>query len=147
MKTVIKQIIHVPSEKVFNAWASTGELSKWFTTDAVQDFKVGRNYSNGDGDSGTFLEIIPNKLIRFTWENKNHCPGTEVAVNLSEPSPGTTELTITHENLSGDEHVSGMNKGWSWAVYSLKSYLETGKAVSYETWEKTVPWSLMDDPK
>jgi uncharacterized protein YndB with AHSA1/START domain len=136
LKTTVKQTIHVPSEKVFNAWAFAGELSKWFTTNAVQDFKVGGNYSNGDGDSGTFLEIIPGKLIRFSWENKNHCPGTEVTIELSELSPGITELKISHENLSNDEHINGMNKGWSWAVYSLKSYLETGKPVSYETWEK-----------
>jgi uncharacterized protein YndB with AHSA1/START domain len=139
MNTVIKQTIHVPSEKVYDAWQNAGDLSKWFTTNAVQDFTIGGKYSNDDGDSGTFLEITPNKLIRFTWENKNHCPGTEVTVSFIEPEPGTTEITIAHTKLENDEHVSGMNKGWSWAVYSLKSYLETGKSVSYEAWEKSVP--------
>lgn len=135
MNTIIIEIINADAVKVFDAWADSNKLSVWFTTNAKSDFRVNGKYSNNDGDEGKFLEIISGKLIRFTWDNKQHCPGTEVTVEFAEKAPAKTEIKITHQKLPSQDHVNSMNEGWSWAVQSLKSYLETGVPVSYEDWK------------
>ncbi|NOS85115.1 MAG: SRPBCC domain-containing protein [Ignavibacteria bacterium] len=137
-ETVISQVINAPVEKVFNAWADPKELSVWFTTNAQQNFTVGGKYSNGDMDEGEFIEIVKDKKISFTWESKDHCPGTFVIVEFKNVTPGITQITILHTKLESEEHVSGMNEGWTWAAYSLKSYLETGKPIDYAAWKRTI---------
>lgn len=136
MKTTVSEIINADSVNVFDAWADERKLSVWFTTNAKSEFRTGGRYSNNDGDEGEYLEIIPEKLIRFTWNNKEHCPGTEVTVKFYEAGQGQTEIKIIHERLLSRDHVSSMNEGWSWAVHSLKAYLETGHPVKYEDWKK-----------
>lgn len=133
--TSVEQIMKVPVKRLFSAWAKAEELSIWFTTNAKQDFKVGGRYSNDDKDEGTFLEIIPDEKIRFTWENKLHCPNTEVLMIFEDINNSTSKITITHYKLESEEHKEGMHEGWRWSVYSLKSYLETGKPVTYNEWE------------
>ncbi len=132
----VEETIKAPVKKLFSSWSDPAQLSKWFTSNAKQEFRVGGSYSNDDKDEGIFLEIEDNRTIRFTWENKEHCPNTEVTLEFESPANDTSKITIIHSKLATEEHYRSMNTGWKWAVYSLKSYLETGKAVMYNEWEK-----------
>jgi uncharacterized protein YndB with AHSA1/START domain len=131
----VTRTISVPVEDAWRAWADASEVSKWFTTNAEQDFREGGAYDNGDGDKGIYKKIVPMERLQFTWENEKHCPGSLVIVQFMAKGPKTT-VAITHEKLPDKAGSEDMKKGWTWALTSLKSYLETGEAVRYEDWEK-----------
>jgi hypothetical protein len=47
-----------------------------------------------------------------------------------EPYRGVVKLTITHDQLeAGSEMLEGITRGWPIVLSSLKSLLETGKAL------------------
>jgi hypothetical protein len=50
-------------------------------------------------------------------------------------------VELIHSELASEKDKQDMQGGWSWALASLKSYLETGKPVSYEEWLKSQPKS------
>jgi uncharacterized protein YndB with AHSA1/START domain len=128
--------INAPVEDVYDAWAKPSKLNKWFTTGAKQTFREGGKYSNNDKDKGEFRKIVKNKRIRFTWENEKHCPGTIVQVSFDKKGKDKTTITVQHEKLPDRKGRDDMKTGWSWAMDSLKSWLEKGKAIPYEEWEK-----------
>lgn len=134
-KLRLTQTINVSAKKAFEAFTEPTHLSKWFTTEARADLRVGGRYSNGDGDCGEFLEVDPQRKISFTWENEKHCPGTVVNVVFTE-SGDRVEVFLEHTRLSSQEDIRDMETGWSWALDSLKSYLESGRAIPFEEWQK-----------
>ena len=136
MKTIVKKKINVNQEKAFNAFSDARLLSKWFTTNARQNFRTGGVYKNDDHDEGKFLEVIKPKKIMFTWENKIRCPGTTVTISFTKKGSDKTLITILHSDLKDKAEVSSMQTGWTRALFSLKSYLEKGKAVRYKEWEE-----------
>src|SRR5687768_5134318 len=78
----LQRIIHAPLPRLWHAWTDAGELAKWFTDEATIDFRVGGRYSNSDGDTGEYLEIVPEELIRFTWEQPDYAAGGIVTVRF-----------------------------------------------------------------
>jgi uncharacterized protein YndB with AHSA1/START domain len=48
-----------------------------------------------------------------------------------EPFKDQTRLTVTHDEFDDDSKIFGMiSKGWPAVLSSLKSFLETGKALA-----------------
>jgi uncharacterized protein YndB with AHSA1/START domain len=131
MKTLeLKKTIDAPASAVFAAIAqgqllrSTAIIEKTFQ----HTFKVGGEYSlNWESKpeascTGRYLEIVPSKLVKFTW-NSRDCSGstaseTTVTVHLKEHN-GNCELTLIHEGLTDgtchDEHL----KGWTYTLERL----------------------------
>lgn len=135
MELKLTRKIKLPSSEVFKAYSNAALLSQWFTTNAKVDFKVGGRFSNDDRDEGEYLEIIPDNLIKFTWENKDHCPGTIVEVKLNPLSENETEVTITHSEIKTEPEVLDMKEGWSWSLDCVKLFLEEGKKINFEEWK------------
>lgn len=134
-RTSVQRTIDVPAGDAFDAWAQASKLARWFTTTAEQDFREGGRYSNGDGDSGEFKRIVPGKLIRFTWEQKHHRPGSVVTVTFAPRGGSRSVVRITHSRLVTAADRDDLKLAWSWAADSLKSFLETGKPITWEAWE------------
>ncbi len=134
----VSRTIAVPVERVWEAWANADQVSTWFTTNATQDFREGGVYDNGDGDKGVFTRIVPNKRLIFTWENEKHCPGTKVGIDFLSKGDSKSGIVLTHEKLPDQKGCEEMKEGWTWALTSLKSYLETGKAIGFEEWKAGV---------
>jgi uncharacterized protein YndB with AHSA1/START domain len=129
----VSRTIAVDPKRVFAAWSEPAGLNAWFTSGAEQEFHVGGRYRNGDGDFGEFLVIVPNKSIRFTWNSKHHQPGSEVGIRISPVEEGS-RIELHHEKLSSEKDANDLRDGWSWALDSLCSYLETGKPVPWNEW-------------
>lgn len=138
MDLKLEKEIRAPQNVCYDAFTLPENLSKWFTTNAKADLRVGGRYSNDDNDEGEFLEVKPNELLRFTWDNKAHCPGTEVKVEFKALDKNKTNITLNHSGLVDEIHLSDMKSGWSWALESVKQYLETGKILTYDEWEKNL---------
>lgn len=135
-KTVISSV-----DEAFDAFTDPTHISRWFTTDAKAELTVGGEYSNSDGDKGVFLAIERPQLVKFTWDNKDHCPGTVVEVRFETEAEGEVNIYLEHSGLLTPDHVRDMETGWNWALESLKSYLETGKPILFEDWQKKHPKS------
>jgi uncharacterized protein YndB with AHSA1/START domain len=130
-KTIISSL-----DRAFEAFTNPDEISKWFTTSARAELTIGGKYSNADGDYGEFIELEPPRKIAFTWENKGHCPGTIVDVKFVEGTDGVVEISLEHRGLKSKSDYEDMKSGWSWALDSFKSYVETGQPIAHEDWLK-----------
>jgi len=136
-KTItLSKLIQTSPQKAYKAFTDEADLSDWFTTNAKCDLKVGGRYSNADHDEGEYLELSPAERVRFTWDNKEHCPGTEVKVEFNSSGENETRVTLTHSGFKDEKGPDDLKTGWTWALTSLKSYLETGKRITYEEWDK-----------
>lgn len=131
---VAHRFVDAPIEEVWRAFSEAERLSHWFTSDAEHDFRVGGRYSNGDGDQGEYLEIIPYERIRFTWEQADYTPGGSVSIDII-PAEGENRwsLQVTHEGIACDDQED-LEIGWNWALDSLIHFLTAGIGLRFEEW-------------
>jgi uncharacterized protein YndB with AHSA1/START domain len=130
---VTRKIAAAPRD-AYDAFTSAKLLNKWFTTKARAKAEVGGTFSNADGDKGVFTFLAPPRRVRFTWENEKHCPGTVVVVTFTKAGANAVSVNVTHSKLKSQKDRENMRGGWSWALDSLKSFLETGKPIRHEDW-------------
>ena len=116
-------------ESVWEAFAETRHLNKWFTTKAKQQFREGGAYANADGGRGKFVTILPHRKLTFTWENPEHSPGSMVTLDFLPKGAEKTVVHITQYKLASKAQVAEQKEGWTWALASLRHYLETGKGL------------------
>ena len=132
----VQRTIKTSTKKAYEAFSDPKLVGTWFTTRARADLKVGGKYQNADGDQGTFLIIEPRKRLKFTWDNADHCPGTVVEVTFTPNGNGKVAVRLQHMKLRSQRDRDDMKGGWSWAMDSLKSFLETGDPIPHEQWLK-----------
>ncbi|MHC4225538.1 MAG: SRPBCC domain-containing protein, partial [Planctomycetota bacterium] len=75
-------------------------------------------------------------LLRFTWENANHCPGTTVEVTFDPKGMEKSVVRLTHSRLADAKAREEMKEGWTWAMDNLKRYLEKGEVQTFEAWRE-----------
>ena len=118
----VEKLIHQSPAEVFKA-ISQGRLFTNCSADHESlkiEFKVGGTYfirvvSHGMTNHGSFLEIIPNQRIVFTWcqdYEENAVPDTQVVIELKEAS-GKTALTLTHSGFRDQENCEMHQSGWT----------------------------------
>jgi uncharacterized protein YndB with AHSA1/START domain len=106
--------------------------------EAMVNLRVGVRYSNADKDTGRFLEVVPSKRVRFTWDNPDHAPGTIVEVVLTRKDKDTI-VSLLHYGFAKKAdfvHYSSQVSGWDWALFNLKAFLEQKPIVQHEEWLK-----------
>lgn len=130
----VQRTIRTDAKRAYAAWVEASAWNRWFSTKTKLSAKVGGSYANGDGDTGTFLALVPGKRLRFTWDNAKHCPGTVVEVVITPTPDGRVKVGLTHTKLRTKKDREEMKGGWSWAMDSLRSYLETGAGIPHEVW-------------
>ncbi len=123
----------------FDAFTQPEHVSRWFTTRHEADVRVGGSYRNADGDRGEFLRVTSPDLVQFTWDNASHCPGTSVTVTFAATGSGRTAVELRHDRLGSERDAQDMKGGWSWALASFKSYVETGAPIRHEDWLDSQP--------
>lgn len=132
----VQRTMQASPTEAFAAFTQANHLNRWFTTKARVNLKVGGKYSNADRDRGTYLAVKPPRMVRFTWDNEKHCPDTTVEVTFTPPSRGKVAVRVQHAKIGTKKDREDMKEGWSWALDSLKSYLEKGKPVTFEAWKE-----------
>ena len=119
-----------------------GELTRqyWKHTNE-SDWKPGSKWKHvADDDQGTVklvgkvVEVVPSKRLVLTWAEPTDAADTSghsrVAIDL-ETVGQMVRLTVTHEDLQPDM-ARKIASGWPRVLSSLKSLLETGRAL--DTW-------------
>jgi len=136
----LHRVIRAKPEKLFRAFTEADGLAKWlppygFTCtvhhlEAVVGgtFKMSfRNFSTGNSHAfgGEYLELIPNKLIRYTdkFDDPN-LPGVmQVTVKLEPVSCGT-DLSVLQENIPEAIPVEMCYLGWQESLAQFATLVE-----------------------
>jgi len=131
--TVVKDFIQTHAQ-IWSMFTDPKKLDSWFSGNTTIDLEVGGRYKNEDGDNWLIAKIVSGKSIDWDWENKGCYTGSHLRFEVTALHSGG-RLTITQTNLSNEAEVQSQTEGWTWALHSLESYLNTGKRVRYSDWE------------
>jgi uncharacterized protein YndB with AHSA1/START domain len=87
------------------------------------------------GDTGEVVEFDPPRRLVLSWRNEFKAElkaeGYSRATFVLEPQDETVKLTVTHEiDRDGSSLIAAVSNGWPAVLSSLKSLLETGKALA-----------------
>jgi uncharacterized protein YndB with AHSA1/START domain len=137
----ITKLLPAPRHRVFQAWTTPGEISKWWklgddwTLGNVEvDLREGGKYHIGlnstkDGSAhsvrGIYREIIPPERLVYTWiveEPKGKKRETLVTVEFHEKD-GSTELVLTHQGLTEQKTRESVQVGWGLVLGGLTRFL------------------------
>jgi len=103
----------------------------------ISDWKKGSEWehqSTNDNNlvrvKGKVLESVPPKRLVLTWADPaSLADDSRVTFDL-EPIQDMVRLSIVHGDFKPGSAMSGkVSKGWPLVLSSMKSYLETGKAI------------------
>ena len=131
----LHRVFSAPPERVFKAFIDPDALVKWmapygFTAKVHHlDAKVGgtykmsfRNFSTGSshGFSGTYHELVPNQLLRYTdqFDDPNLSGQIEVIIQLKAVSV-RTEVNITQSGIPDVIPVEACYLGWQESLQLL----------------------------
>lgn len=120
-----------------------GPRDWWSDTHMLSTFKSGSTivFRRADNDDvqGEILESeAPHKLVH-TFRVGGHGPMHDEGVSLVTfeitTNGPSTMLTVKHQGFPDDSAVlKGIAKGWPAILSSMKSFIETGKALRYADW-------------
>ena len=130
-------------QRVWDALLKPEFTSKYWGNDNVSDWKPGSKWEHRDSGSGErrlagkVVESDPPRRLVITWafprDVDDPAAHSRVTFDLA-PIGDMVRLTVTHDQLApGSDMEKGIVEGWPRVLSSLKSFLETGKALP--TWE------------
>jgi uncharacterized protein YndB with AHSA1/START domain len=73
--------------------------------------------------AGTYLEIDPHSRLVFTWESPYSLDDSVVTIDLAEPAPGKTDLTLRHVKFRSEQARDGHKEGWTAIIGNLVEHL------------------------
>ena len=134
------RVLKSTPEKIFRAFTDAAAMCKWLppygftcTADHLEG-KVGgtfkmsfRNFTTGHSHSfgGTYLELIPNELIKYTdkFDDPNMVGEMLVTVKLKKVSCGT-EIAIVQSGIPAMIPVEMCYLGWQESLAQLANLVE-----------------------
>ncbi|MDP2779111.1 SRPBCC family protein [Devosia sp.] len=127
-------------EKVFAAITRPDLARRYWGHENVSDWKPGSRWehirANDDRTVelvGKVVEVSPPKRLVMTWTNASQeaDPDSYSRVTFDiEEYEDMVRLTVAHDDLlAGGGMAKGVTKGWPLVLSSLKSFLETGRAL------------------
>jgi uncharacterized protein YndB with AHSA1/START domain len=137
LRTSASTTIEAPAEKVWEALTTPDLIERWFFgVHTETDWKVGSpivHTGEWQGkpyvDKGEIVRFDPPKVLVHThWSELSGVPDEpqnyqEVTWEV-EARDGTTELTITEENLPNEEAKTASEQAWGMILTNLKELLE-----------------------
>ena len=133
----LKRQLKAKPAKVYAAWTDPEKILKWFGPDKIDvlsaeaDARLGGRFLivmlGADGEehdvSGTYLEVVPNEKLVFTWAWRSTPERQSLVTVLIKPDGTGSMLTLIHEQffdvVARDRH----REGWSGCLDKLENYL------------------------
>lgn len=127
-------------EMVFEAITRPEIARQYWGHENVSDWNPGSKWQHVRADSQRTVTIAGNvlqhqcgKRLVFTWASaarySNPSAHSRVTIEV-EPYERMVRLAVAHDDLEeGSDMEKGISKGWPIVLSSLKSFLETGRAI------------------
>jgi uncharacterized protein YndB with AHSA1/START domain len=143
--TYVTYIASTPA-KIFKALIDAKMTKKYWQHENVSDWKPGSRWEHRSTDkgggvdmTGRVIEFTPSRRLVLSWflpaDEAREDRHSKVTLEV-EPYHHVTRLTVRHEGLEpGSEMQKGIAEGWPIVCASLKTLLETGKALP-QLWDK-----------
>jgi uncharacterized protein YndB with AHSA1/START domain/DNA-binding transcriptional ArsR family regulator len=131
-------------ERVWEALTDPNLTAEYWGHSNVSDWQAGSPWEHrrvdGSGIAdvmGTVIEAAPPRRLTMTFDAPGATPagGPSTVTFDIEPYHEIVRLTVTHENLAGDEALEAVSAGWPAVCANLKSLLETGHVLPRAPWE------------
>ena len=132
--------ISTTPEKVWNALLDAKMTKQYWQNDNVSDWKPGSKWEHRSSEKdrtlrlvGKVVESSPPRRLVLTWafptDEANEKKHSRVTFDI-EPVRDVVRLTVTHDRLEpGSDMEKSIMEGWPKVLSSLKSLLETGRAL------------------
>jgi uncharacterized protein YndB with AHSA1/START domain len=136
--------IQASPQRVWEALTDPDMTARYWGHSNVSDWRVGSPWEHRrvDGSAiadvvGTVVESVPPRRLAMTFDAPGEAPpgGPSKVTFDIEPYHEIVRLTVTHENLAGDEALEAISEGWPAVCANLKSLLETGHTLPQAPWE------------
>ncbi|HKW41963.1 MAG TPA: SRPBCC domain-containing protein [Gemmatimonadales bacterium] len=134
--------IAAPAEQVWKGLIDAAATKQYvYGTRLQSSLKRGAPYAYlADGDfrvvDGRIIEIEPAQRLVMTWsahwdDAVAQDPPSRVTYQLTAIDPTTTKLCLVHDDFASETATyTGSVASWPLMLSSLKSLLETGKAIA-----------------
>jgi uncharacterized protein YndB with AHSA1/START domain len=136
----LHRVLRASPEKVYRAFLEGDAMAKWLPPNGFTgkvhhlDAKIGgtykmsfTNFSSGKSHSfgGTFLELTPHQLIRYTdkFDDPNMPGEIQTTITLKQVSVGT-ELNVVQEGVPGIIPAEACYLGWQDSLVLLAKLVE-----------------------
>jgi len=124
---VVTRTVQAPCDLVWRAWTEPDQLAQWFSPEAAEcrgvtaDVRVGGAFririkcadKDENAGYGTYLEVVPHRRLRLTWQWENYAMPDSVITVEFEDLGKATRVTLTHAGLPDQEDAADHNRGWS----------------------------------
>ena len=141
-KTQFVYVVYISTtpEKVWNALLDAKMTKQYWQNDNVSDWKPGSKWEHRSSEKdrtlrlvGKVVESSPPRRLVLTWafptDEANEKKHSRVTFDI-EPVRDVVRLTVTHDRLEpGSDMEKSIMEGWPKVLSSLKSLLETGRAL------------------
>jgi uncharacterized protein YndB with AHSA1/START domain/DNA-binding transcriptional ArsR family regulator len=131
-------------EQVWAALTDADLTAQYWGHSNVSDWQPGSRWEHRRTDgsgiadvAGTVLASTPPKRLVMTFDAPGDPPpaGPSTVTFDIEPYHEIVRLTVTHENLAGEDALRASSAGWPAVLANLKSLLETGHVLPRAPWE------------
>jgi uncharacterized protein YndB with AHSA1/START domain len=121
----INRTIKASPQAIYDAWLNPATIARFMAggadqrvTEAATDPRTGGRFrivmtsDKAILHQGTYLDLVPHSLIRFTWESPYSPADSEVTIRLA-PMPDGTEITLTQVKFLSEGARDGHRGGWT----------------------------------
>ncbi len=131
-------VISAPLESVYEAVSTTNGVSEWWTRDGVRgESSEGSRlqFFFGQPEPAAVMEVArldPAGHVRWACvEGADEWVGTTIAFDLTRQGDDTVVLFTHADWREPVEFMAHCSARWAYFLFSLKSYLETGKGTPF----------------
>jgi uncharacterized protein YndB with AHSA1/START domain len=134
------RVVRAPTERVYRAFLDADAMAKWLPPNGFtgkvheMDAKVGgnsrmsfTNFTSGNSHSfgGTYLQLAPGELIRYTsrFDDPNLPGEMQTTVSLKQVFCGT-EMNVVQENIPAVIPVEACYLGWQQSLVLFAKLVE-----------------------